>query len=135
MYFIPRAYRRQCFLTYSHPEASAHSLVLNSNAFRTSDMKNPPRYDTVLKDLFQKDRPTLLSQLAGDARVMEFLDTELAVVERRTVDLLVLLSNGKVLHIEFQSNNHRDMPYREGIYGLMIGQKLRKQISQVVIYL
>ncbi len=97
-------------------------------------MKDHYRYDPVIKDLFQKDRPTLLSKLAGNARVVEFLNTELAVVEQRSVDLLVLLSNDKVLHIDFQSNNHPDMAYREGIYGLMIGQKLRKQISQVVIY-
>ena len=93
------------------------------------------RYDAVVKDLFQKDRPTLLGQLADGAEVREFLNNEFAVVEERVADLLVLLSDGSILHLDFQSNNHRDMPYRVGIYGILAAQKYRRRIRQIVIYM
>ena len=93
------------------------------------------RYDAVVKDLFQKDRPTLLGQLADGAEVREFLNNEFAVVEERVADLLVLLSDGSILHLDFQSNNHRDMPFRVGIYGILAAQKYRKIVRQVVIYM
>lgn len=36
--------------------------------------------------------------------------------------------------IEFQSGNDKDMPYREGIYCLLLGQKYRRRVRQVVLY-
>ena len=93
------------------------------------------RYDAVVKDLFQKDRPTLLGQLAEGVEVGEFLNGELAVVEERVADLLMSLSDGSILHLDFQSTNDRNMPYRVGVYGLLAAQKYRKKIRQVVIYM
>ena len=46
------------------------------------------QYDAVVKDLFQKDRPTLLDMFTGPAEVREFLNSELASVEERFADLL-----------------------------------------------
>jgi predicted transposase YdaD len=92
-------------------------------------------YDVVVKDLFQKDRPSLLKQLAHGVEVRQFLNVELAVVEERVADLVVLLSDETILHLDFQSDNHRNMPFREGIYGLMVGQKYRRRIRQVVLYM
>ena len=46
------------------------------------------QYDAVVKDLFQKDRPTLLGMYTGPAEVREFLNSELASVEERFADLL-----------------------------------------------
>jgi predicted transposase YdaD len=92
-------------------------------------------YDVVVKDLFQNERPSLLMHLAHGVRIREFLNVELAVVEERVADLVVLLTDETILHLDFQSENHRDMPYREGIYGLMIGQKYRRRIRQVVLYM
>ena len=92
------------------------------------------KYDLVVKDLFQRDRPSLLDQLTGGVAVREVLSVELARVEERRADLVLLLADETILHIEFQSGNDKDMPYREGIYCLLIGQKYRRPVRQVVLY-
>ena len=97
-------------------------------------MKDGFRYDRVLKDLFQRDRPSLLDQLAGGLRVREFLNVEFPKVIERRADMAVLLDDETILHIEFQSHNDKDIAYREGMYCLMIGQKYRRQVRQVVLY-
>ena len=98
--------------------------------------KKRVRYDAVVKDLFQKDRPTLLGMLAGPAEVLEFLQSEFPIVQERVADLVLALSDESILHLEFQSTNHAQMPLRVGIYGLLAVQKhRRKRIRQVVIYM
>jgi predicted transposase YdaD len=92
------------------------------------------RYDAVLKDLFQQDHPTLLSRLTGGKAVRESLNVEFAAVMERRADLLLLLIDKSIFHLDFQSDNDSDMPYREGIYGLMAGQKYRRKIRQTVLY-
>jgi hypothetical protein len=98
-------------------------------------MKDGSKYDLVVKDLFQRDHPSLLDQLTAGVAVREVLSVELARVEERRADLVLLLADGSILHIEFQSGNDRDMPYREGIYCLLLGQKYRRRVRQVVLYL
>lgn len=93
------------------------------------------RYDAVVKDLFQQDRPSLLDQLTGGRAVRQFLNPEFAVVEERVADMLVLLEDDSILHVDFQSNNHRDMAYREGIYALITSQKYGRRVEQAVLYL
>lgn len=98
-------------------------------------MKEGSKYDLVVKDLFQRDRPSLLDELTGGIAVREILSVELARVEERRADLVLSLADGTILHIEFQSGNDRDMPYREGIYCLLLGQKYRRRVRQVVLYI
>lgn len=97
-------------------------------------MKDGSKYDLVVKDLFQRDHPSLLDQLTAGVAVREVLSVELARVEERRADLVLLLADGTILHIEFQSGNDKDMPYREGIYCLLLGQKYRRRVRQVVLY-
>src|SRR5205814_1131490 len=97
-------------------------------------MKDASKYDLVVKDLFQRDHPSLLDQLTAGKAVREILNVELARVEERRADLVLLLSDGTILHIEFQSANDKDMPYRVGIYCLLLGQKYRRRVRQVVLY-
>ena len=78
-------------------------------------MKHASKYDLVIKDLFQRDHPSLLERLTAGVAVREVLSVELARVEERRADLVFLLADGAILHIEFQSGNDKDMPYREGI--------------------
>jgi hypothetical protein len=63
-----------------------------------------------------------------------FLNVELPKVQERRADLVLSLKDETILHIEFQSHNDRDMPYREGIYCLLLGQKYRRRVRQVVLY-
>src|SRR5260221_104414 len=93
-------------------------------------MKDGSKYDLVVKDLFQRDHPSLLDQLTAGVAVREVLSVELARVEERRADLVLLLADGTILHIEFQSGNDKDMPYREGIYCLLLGQKYRGPVRQ-----
>ncbi len=91
-------------------------------------MKDGSKYDLVVKDLFQRDHPSLLGQLIAGVAVREVLNVELARVEERRADLVLSLADGTILHIEFQSGNDKDMPYREGIYCLLLGQKYRRAV-------
>ena len=99
-------------------------------------MEEPFRYDAVVKDLFEKDRPSLLDKLLRGRRVEGSMNTEFPVVMARVADLLLELEGKTVLHLDFQSANDRDMPFREGIYGLLIAQKYRcRRVEQVVVYM
>lgn len=69
------------------------------------------KYDAVVKDLFQKDHPSLLDQLTGGVKIRAFLNVDLARVLERRADLVILLEDGTILHIEFQSTNDKDMAY------------------------
>jgi hypothetical protein len=90
-----------------------------------------PYYDAVVRDLFQKDHPSLLDQLTGGVRIKAFLNIDLAKVLERRADLVLLLEDKTVLHIEFQSANDKDMAYRAGIYCVLLGHKYRCRVRQV----
>jgi hypothetical protein len=90
-------------------------------------------YDATLKDLFQRDRPTLLRRLSHGIHVTGFLNVELPRVEHRRVDLLVSLADGSLLHIEFQSARDRNMLYRMLDYWLLIKRQLHRPLRQVVM--
>lgn len=92
------------------------------------------RYDAVLKDLFERDRPSLLTELTGGVPIRAFLNVEIPKMIDRRVDSVAQLENGRICHIEFQSQNHRRMPYRQGIYGLLIADKFQTKVEQTVIY-
>ena len=96
-------------------------------------MKDGSKYDLVVKDLFQRDHPSLLDRLTAGVAVREVLNVELARVEERRADLVYLLADETLLHIEFQSDNDKDMPYREGIYCLLLGQKYRRRDRKSVV--
>lgn len=92
-------------------------------------------FDGALKQYFETERPGLLSQLTRGVGVKEFLNVELPSVRSRRVDLLILLNNDTILHIEFQSHNHRDMALRMAEYYFLLVRKYKKPVRQVVIYL
>jgi hypothetical protein len=93
-----------------------------------------PDYDGVLKDLFQKDPSTILKDLAAGAAIQEVLSGDFQEMQQRRADLVLRLADQSILNIEFQSENHKDVPYRVGIYGLMMGQRYRVPVRQVVLY-
>ena len=96
-------------------------------------MKNGFDFDGTLKDVFQQDRPTLLNRLTGGVAVKEFLNVELPKVQQRRVDLVLSLEDGKILHIEFQSENDRFMPYRMVEYWSLIKRTFKRPLRQVVL--
>ncbi len=91
-------------------------------------------YDGALKDLFQHGRPALLTRLTGGVPIVGFLNVELPKVQQRRVDLLLLLADDSILHLEFQSRNDRAMAYRVAAYHLLIALRHRKPVRHVVLY-
>jgi len=99
-------------------------------------MKKVSTYDSVIKDLFQRDRASiLLDLLTGGVPVRQILNVELTRVLERRADSVFLLEDESVFHLEFQTRNDKEMPYREGIYCLLLGKTYRRRIRQTVIYL
>ncbi|MGH9722161.1 MAG: hypothetical protein ACRD8O_18280 [Bryobacteraceae bacterium] len=97
-------------------------------------MKDRFDYDGALKDLFQQDHPTLLDEITCAVPVKEFLNVELPKMQERRVDLVLSLEDRSILHLEFQSRNHRDMPYRMAMYHLLLTQRYRRHLRHVVLY-
>ena len=91
-------------------------------------------YDAILKDLFQRDQPSIWSSLTGGIPVAQILSPEFQELQLRRADLVVRLQNGVSLHVEFQSENDKDMAFRMGRYCLLIGQRYRRPVQQVVLY-
>jgi hypothetical protein len=99
-------------------------------------MKKVSTYDSVIKDLFQRDPGSmLLHLLTGGVPVRQILNVELTRVLERRADAVFLLDDESVFHLEFQTRNDKEMPYREGIYCLLLGKTYRRPIRQTVIYL
>ena len=97
-------------------------------------MKDQFVVDRVVKDLFQKDRPSLLEQMTGGLHVREFLNMEFHQVMERRADLVARLEDDSLFHFEIQSYNDDDICFRMGIYCLMISQQYRRPVNQVVLY-
>lgn len=96
-------------------------------------MRERDSFDGALKDVFQWDRPTVLGRFAH-AAVKRFLNVEVTKVLERRSDLILYLADGTILHIEFQSINDRDMPYRMAIYWALIKLAFRRPVRQLVLY-
>ena len=105
--------------------------------FLTGKKKARNNYDPVIKGLFQRERPSvLLEQLTGGVAVRQVLNVELSKPLERRADAVFLLADGSIFHLEVQTSNDDEMPYREGVYGFLLGQKYkRRRINQAVLYL
>jgi len=91
-------------------------------------------FDGALKEFFEQRRPSLLMDLTGGVAVKESLNVELPRVPDRRVDLVLLLANETLLHIEFQSTNRKDMTMRMAEYYMLLLARYKRPIQQVVLY-
>ncbi len=120
----------------SFSRTTAYSAHYISNRIRSIVMRKAGTYDSIIKGLFQRNpQSLLLDLLTGGIPVRQILNVELAKVLERRADLVFLLEDETILHLEFQTRNDKEMPYREGIYGLLLGQKYKRRVRQTVIYL
>ena len=92
------------------------------------------KFDAMMKEFLQQQPTSLLLELTGGVRVVEFLNVELPSVQERRLDLVLLLADGTLLHIELQSSNDRDMWLRMLEYYVLLWRRYRKPIRQVVLY-
>ena len=63
-----------------------------------------------------------------------FLNVEFPRVQARRVDLVLLLEDGSILHIEIQSTNGRRIKYRMVTYYALIKETYLLPVRQVVLY-
>ncbi|MBF0133605.1 MAG: hypothetical protein HQL75_13590, partial [Magnetococcales bacterium] len=83
--------------------------------------KNRSQYDTTLKDLFEHPPQRLLQILIGREAV-ELLTVEFASTQKRLPDLLFLLKDDSIFHLELQSSSE-GMDWRMLMYYSLIRQR------------
>ncbi len=89
--------------------------------------------DITLKDIFE-EVPHRLSKILSPAPIKELLPTALPSTELR-VDFLARLEDESILHMEFQSFNDTNMPWRMLRYYTAIAEKYKTHnIKQLVVY-
>ncbi len=100
--------------------------------------KSGNQYDTIIKDLFTDGTQDLINYFSDiPATVVSDLKIEFPQVETRVSDLVVKAESDQgpvAIHLEFQSRNDDEMPYRMLRYALEIHQTYRLPIYQMVIY-
>ena len=69
------------------------------------------KYDVALKHIITRPGSSILEQLTGAAS-LKWINVEAPKVSNRRVDLLGELRDGKLVHIELQSRNEKDFPFR-----------------------
>ncbi|MEO5329719.1 MAG: DUF4351 domain-containing protein [Magnetococcus sp. THC-1_WYH] len=95
--------------------------------------KNRSQYDTTLKDLFEHPPQRLLQILIGREAV-ELLTVEFASTQKRLPDLLFLLKDDSIFHLELQSSSE-GMDWRMLMYYSFIRQRYPNRILvQKVLY-
>jgi len=89
--------------------------------------------DIALKDIFE-EIPHRLSKILAPAPIKELLPTNFPSTELR-VDFLARLKDESILHIEFQSFNDPNMPFRMLRYYLAILERYpTSPIKQLLVY-
>ncbi len=89
--------------------------------------------DITLKDIFE-EVPHRLSKILSPAPIKELLPTSLPSTELR-VDFLARLEDESILHMEFQSFNDTNMPWRMLRYYTAIAEKYKTyNIKQLLVY-
>ncbi|QID33139.1 Rpn family recombination-promoting nuclease/putative transposase [Pampinifervens florentissimum] len=92
-----------------------------------------PSKDIALKDIFE-EIPHRLSKILAPAPIKELLPTNFPSTELR-VDFLARLEDESILHIEFQSFNDPNMPFRMLRYYLAILERYpNSPIKQLLVY-
>ncbi|HIJ82783.1 MAG: DUF4351 protein [Magnetococcales bacterium] len=95
--------------------------------------KNRSQYDTTLKDLFEQPPQRLLQILIGREAV-ELLPVEFASTQKRLPDLLFLLRDDSIFHLELQSSSE-GMDWRMLMYYSLIRQRYPNRVLvQKVLY-
>ncbi|WHE06787.1 Rpn family recombination-promoting nuclease/putative transposase [Thermoanaerobacterium thermosaccharolyticum] len=97
------------------------------------------KYDITMKNIFSDMADDIMSYFLGlQYTKIDELNIEFARVERRDSDMIFKCTTDKgnvAVHIEFQSENDKKMPYRMLRYSLEIMEKHNLLPYQVVVYM
>ncbi len=91
-------------------------------------------WDTTLKLIFTESADRVMSMLGETAAVRQWLSVELPKTTNLRVDLLADLTSGRLRHIELQSTNAPDIPFRMLRYSVAIYDSERRFPIQTLIY-
>jgi len=91
--------------------------------------------DLILKNITKEAIKEVLKNILNlNINDFEFLDFEFPKIEKRDADILIKADN-KIIHIEFQTNNDKNMHIRMARYFLEIYSRYEFEIYQYVLFL
>lgn len=94
------------------------------------------KYDTTLKELFQSLPEKFLELLIGkEIKSAELLGVEFPAVSAKRADLILRLTDGKIYHLELQTTDDENMPWRMLEYFYLIHSQYQQPPTQFVVYL
>ncbi|MEO1927409.1 MAG: hypothetical protein ABGX26_01795 [Nautiliaceae bacterium] len=92
--------------------------------------------DVISKEIVKRVIKDLAKNILKiEIKELKLLDTEFERIESRRVDILALVDETYLLHIELQSHYDSNMPYRMLRYYIDIKQKYNFPIKQFVVFL
>ena len=109
-----------------------------------NDPQKPQHESQRFDKLFQENikeifLPFIIKQIGGEIEKIEQLNVKLLSTHAREADWLFLITDSLekryILHIEFQSNNDRNIVYRIGEYHGMIQRQYKLPVKHFVIFL
>ncbi|WP_051654665.1 hypothetical protein [Persephonella sp. IF05-L8] len=92
------------------------------------------KFDKTLRDIIQNIPQKFISILTGK-KGSKILDNTFPSTKERLADLVLELEDGSVFHLELQTQNDKNMPFRMLEYYLLLKQRYPdKTIKQMVLY-
>jgi len=92
------------------------------------------KIDITLRSVISK-LPYQFIELLTNKKGKKLLDTALPEVKDKRADLLVEMEDNSIFHLELQSSNEKEMPFRMLEYYLLIRSKFKtNKITQMVLY-
>ncbi len=92
------------------------------------------KFDRTLRDIIQNIPQKFISILTGKKGV-KILDNTFPSTKERVADLVLQLEDNSIFHLELQTQNDKNMPFRMLEYYLLLRQRYPdKPIKQMVLY-
>jgi predicted transposase YdaD len=96
-------------------------------------------YDRILKENAAAFLPTIITKVLGiSVKSFRILPTEMNVTLSKRTDIpcLIETNEGEILivHVEFQSGDDPDMPFRMNMYKAILVNEYRLKVRQIVIH-
>ncbi len=92
------------------------------------------KFDITLRDAISKIPQRFVQILTGQ-KGKEILDNTFPAVKERKADLILELEDGSIFHLELQTKNDKNMPFRMLEYYLLLKQRYKdRTIKQLVLF-
>ena len=95
----------------------------------------PKTKDILSKIWLRRASDGILSRRLCGGKIAEHLPTEQPQISNRQVDMLVRNDQGVIQHVEFQSTNELEFPFRMLDYWVYFRREYNQRVSQCVFYI